>query len=191
MISLGSTHVRCTPVWALSTCGEPNEIEPTPIGVTLNGSGRVREADGDARGLHRPDVEHRDRLAFAERRPPRRDARRDTRGVVRVAREARLGPAGAVALVGHLRTAAAPAAPELSTMATMARQQELRGTIATIAASRLADSPLLYITLNHRVKKGVRFLYATDGVDVALWANRLPSPCSVGVLRCEARVTRQ
>jgi len=38
LISSGSPHVRCTPMWALSTRGEPDEIELTPMGVTLNGS---------------------------------------------------------------------------------------------------------------------------------------------------------
>ena len=37
MISLGAPHVR--PMG--HTCGEPNEIELTPIGVELNGSRRV------------------------------------------------------------------------------------------------------------------------------------------------------
>ena len=29
-ISFGSPHVRCTPTWALSTCGEPNEVKKNP-----------------------------------------------------------------------------------------------------------------------------------------------------------------
>ena len=39
LISLGgqAPHVRCTPMG--HTCGEPNEIELTPMGVGLNGSG--------------------------------------------------------------------------------------------------------------------------------------------------------
>ena len=36
MISLGSLHVRCTLMWALSTCGEPNEFDLTPVGLVLN-----------------------------------------------------------------------------------------------------------------------------------------------------------
>ena len=52
LILLGgqASHVR--PVWALSTCGEPNEIGLTPIGVKLDGSLRVpfgRVADHDLR----------------------------------------------------------------------------------------------------------------------------------------------
>jgi len=39
LISSGSPHVRCTPMGR--TCGEPDEIELTPMGVKLNGSGRV------------------------------------------------------------------------------------------------------------------------------------------------------
>ena len=34
-------HARCTPMWALSTCGEPNETDLTAIGVELGGSRRV------------------------------------------------------------------------------------------------------------------------------------------------------
>ena len=45
LISSGSQHVRCTPMWALSTCGEPDEIGLTPMGVKLNGSGRVHSQD--------------------------------------------------------------------------------------------------------------------------------------------------
>ena len=41
LISSGSPHVRCTPMWALSTCGEPDEIGLSPTGVELNGSRRV------------------------------------------------------------------------------------------------------------------------------------------------------
>ena len=42
LISLGgqAPHVRCTPMGR--TCGEPNEIELTAIGVILDGPGRVR-----------------------------------------------------------------------------------------------------------------------------------------------------
>ena len=40
LISSGSPHVRCTPMGR--TCGEPDEIGLTPMGVELNGSGRVR-----------------------------------------------------------------------------------------------------------------------------------------------------
>ena len=41
LISLGgqAPHVRCTPM--VRTRGEPSEIELTPIGAALNGSGRV------------------------------------------------------------------------------------------------------------------------------------------------------
>ena len=35
LISLGSPHVRCTPMGR--TCGEPNEIGLAPIRVNLNG----------------------------------------------------------------------------------------------------------------------------------------------------------
>ena len=42
LISLGSPHVR--PMGR--TCGEPNEIELTPIGVKLNGSRRVPLMNG-------------------------------------------------------------------------------------------------------------------------------------------------
>ena len=43
LISSGgqAPHVRCTPMWALSTCGEPDEIELTPVGVELNGPRQV------------------------------------------------------------------------------------------------------------------------------------------------------
>ena len=41
LISSGSPHVRCTPVGR--TCGEPDEIESTAMGVKLNGSRRVRD----------------------------------------------------------------------------------------------------------------------------------------------------
>ena len=39
LISSGSPHVRCTPVGR--TRGEPDELGLTPMGVKLNGSGRV------------------------------------------------------------------------------------------------------------------------------------------------------
>ncbi len=42
MISSGSPHVRCTPMGR--TCGEPDEIELTAMGVKLNGS-RCRLAE--------------------------------------------------------------------------------------------------------------------------------------------------
>ena len=42
MISSGSPHVR--PMGR--TCGEPDEIELTPMGVRLNGSGRVHADNG-------------------------------------------------------------------------------------------------------------------------------------------------
>ena len=41
LISSGSPHVRCTPMGVRRTCGEPDEIELTAMGVKLNGSGRV------------------------------------------------------------------------------------------------------------------------------------------------------
>ena len=43
LISSGgqAPHVRCTPMmWALSTCGEPDETGLTLMGVALNGPGR-------------------------------------------------------------------------------------------------------------------------------------------------------
>ena len=44
LISSGgqAPHVQCTPMGALSTCGEPDEIELTPMGVKLNT--RIRDA---------------------------------------------------------------------------------------------------------------------------------------------------
>ena len=51
LISPGSPHVRCTPMGR--TCGEPDEIELTAIGVDLHGSRRVPE--GDRRRGPRPD----------------------------------------------------------------------------------------------------------------------------------------
>ena len=43
MISSGgqAPHVRCAPMWSLSTCGEPDGIGLAAMGVKLNGSGRL------------------------------------------------------------------------------------------------------------------------------------------------------
>jgi len=58
LIASGSPHVRCTPMGVHRACGEPGEIELTPIGLVLNGSRHVpssvwaREHDGC--GMHVP-----------------------------------------------------------------------------------------------------------------------------------------
>ena len=41
LISLGGQAPHVRPMWALSTCGEPNGIELTPIWVESNGSRRA------------------------------------------------------------------------------------------------------------------------------------------------------
>ena len=46
LISSGSPHARCTPMGVHRTCGEPDEIELTAMGVKLNGS-RGHPCDSD------------------------------------------------------------------------------------------------------------------------------------------------
>ena len=46
LISSGPTHVQCTPVGVHRTCGEPDEIGLTPMGVELNGTWRVPSTPG-------------------------------------------------------------------------------------------------------------------------------------------------